>query len=195
MIHVGRIRRRINIETDTNPINLPLDNVYGVPKLTYHEYLRKEKKKFPNCTGNNIANPTYLQISYLNNNKYSLENNPKHGEGLKHFDIKSAIKTEVEKPRGRKRFENMGTETSQNLGYFSTKKSYNFLPRRSYNILSGKDEPPLPEIPSQRGFFSNLAYLNFIIEQDKRNDKVLQNRKKFGLNDGIYDYLEKNNYV
>ena len=195
MLHVGRIRRRINIETDTNPINLPLDNVYGVPIQTYHEYLRKEKKKFPNCTGNNISNPTYLQISYLNNNKYSLENNPKHGEGLKHFNIKNAINSEEEKPRGRKRFENMGTETSQNLGYFSTKRSYNFLPRRSYNILSGKDEPPLPEVPSQRGFFSNLAYLNFIIDQDKKNDKILQNRKKLGLNDGIYDYLEKNNYV
>ncbi len=195
MLHVGRIRRRINIETDTNPINLPLDNVYGVPKQTYHEYLRKEKKKFPNCTGNNISNPTYLQISYLNNNKYSLETQPKHGEGLKHFNIKNAINSEEEKPRGRKRFENMGTETSQNLGFFTTKKSYNFLPRRSYNILSGKDEPPLPEVPSQRGFFSNLAYLNFIIDQDKKNDKILQNRKKLGLNDGIYDYLEKNNYV
>lgn len=195
MLHVGRIRRRINIETDTNPINLPLDNVYGVPIQTYHEYLKKEKKKFPTCTGNNIANPTYLQISYLNNSKYSLETKPKHGEGLKHFNIKNAIENEVEKPRGRKRFENMGTETSQNLGYFSTKRSYNFFPRRSYNILSGKDEPPLPEAPSQRGFFSNLAYLNFIIEQDKKNAQLLQKRKKLGLNDGIYDYLEKNNYV
>ena len=65
MLHVGRIRRRINIETETNPINLPLQNVYGVPKETYHEYLRKEKKKFPSCTGNNPSNPTYEYVQVL----------------------------------------------------------------------------------------------------------------------------------
>ena len=83
-------------------------------------------------------------------------------------------------------------ETSQNLGFFSINKSYDFLPRRQYNIISGKDEPPFDNIPSQRGFFSNLAYLNFVIEQDKKNDKTLKMRKNYGLNDGIYDYLKKN---
>ena len=194
MLHVGRIRRRINIETETNPINLPLQNVYGVPKETYHEYLRKEKKKFPSCTGNNPSNPTYFQISYLKNNQYS-DNAKKHGYGLKHFIIKKSEDSFDEKPRGRKYFEKKNEETSQNLGFFSINKSYDFLPRRQYNIISGKDEPPFDNIPSQRGFFSNLAYLNFVIEQDKKNDKTLKMRKNYGLNDGIYDYLEKNNYV
>ena len=194
MLHVGRIRRRINIETKTNPINLPLQNVYGVPKETYHEYLRKEKKKFPSYTGNNAANPTYLQISYLKNNQYS-DNMKKHGYGLKHFVIKESEDYADEKPRGRKYFEKEGKETTQNIGFFSDRKSYNFLPRREYNIISGKDEPPLDHIPSQRGFFSNLAYLNFVIEKDKKNTEALKMKKNYGLNDGIYDYLEKNNYV
>jgi hypothetical protein len=73
MINVGRIRKRINIESNNNPINYPSKNNYGKVIKSYSDFLMKDKKKFPDFHGNNVEFPEYLKINYLKDEKLSKE--------------------------------------------------------------------------------------------------------------------------
>ena len=46
-MNVGRVRKRLNIESNYNPVNDPTANVYGRQIKSYSEYLKKDKKKYP----------------------------------------------------------------------------------------------------------------------------------------------------
>ena len=48
-MNVGRIRKRINIESSFNPLNNPTNNVYGWQPVSYSDYLKKNKKKYGKC--------------------------------------------------------------------------------------------------------------------------------------------------
>ena len=65
-MHVGRIRKRINIESKLNPINNPLSNTYGKESKLHSQSQMRNKKFFPLYTsGNNVCAPDYMKLTNL----------------------------------------------------------------------------------------------------------------------------------
>ena len=198
-MNVGRVRKRLNIESNYNPVNDPTANVYGRQIKSYSEYLKKDKKKYPMYQfGNNVTFPEYLQVSNLDNNKFSVMHKPKYV--IRKKCITESTR-EVEKVNtyniSKKTFDfNANTESTDFLDNPSPPKNFKFYPKkRNFNILSNSEEFDYTvNLPSQPPYFSRLAYLNmFIDKNDELQEKL--NHVNHRKNDGIYDYLVTNKYI
>jgi len=190
MINVGRIRKRINIESQNNPINYPCKNTYGKVIKSYSDFLMKDKKKFPEFHGNNVQFPEYLKINHLNDEKLSKEFSPKHNNGLKriNFEVKENNRISSKKI----------LNTQNNNRYedpIFTPRTYEFKRFRNYNILSGKPEKVYFNNKPQGNIFSRLAYINLFVNEGDKNNILISYNTNHHLNDGIYDYLKENKYI
>ena len=199
-MNVGRIRKRINIESSFNQINNPTDNVYGRQPVSYSDYLKKNKKKYHLYEfGNNETSPEYLKISYMHDNEFSVVHKQKYEKRKKCYNDRNrdreAFNTSRNNSKRTYQF-NTNTETTYFLDNPSPPKNFKFYPKkRNFNILSNTDENEYNiDLPSQQHYFSRLAYLNMFIE---KNDETLDKLKHIThrKNDGIYDYLVNNKYI
>lgn len=198
-MNVGRVRKRLNIESSFNPINNPSNNVYGKQPISYSQHLKKNKKKYPLYEfGNNEASPEYLKISYMHDNEFSVLHKQKYEKRKKCYidkEDREALNTSRNHSKRTYQF-NTNTETTYFLDNPSPPKNLKFYPKkRKFNILSNTEEKEYNiDLPSQQHYFSRLAYLNMFIEKnDEISEKLKHIRHK--KNDGIYDYLVNNKYI
>lgn len=202
-MHVGRIRRRHNIENSSSYLNNLSFNTYGVEDPGYLQNLRKEKKKFSGIYGSNESAPDYLKIS----DKYIREKNQNFVE--KDFRIIKYLnpgeylnsKSFVISPSSKRTFTEVANiETKKFLDNEIPKRSYEFAPKqRDFNIISNRNSKVIPPSKMTNNYFTNLIELNmFIKKQDKEKEYLKQMRdnkyKSYG-NVKIDDYLERHNYV
>lgn len=197
-MHVGRIRKRINIESRLNPINNPLSNIYGKESKLHSQSQMRNKKFFPLYTsGNNICAPDYMKLTHLPNNQISELHEDKYLHVRKLFPNAyegSLTGHSMEFPKHRKTYVyNSNTESNSGIGCnvaSSCNQSY-----KKYNIISGREEdrPSLGESGSEK-YFAKLAAWNVLLNKEDEVNRILMNKKK-SSNDGIYDYLVKGKYI
>lgn len=188
MINVGRIRKRINIESNNNPINYPCKNNYGKVIKSYSDFLMKEKKKFPDFHGNNVEFPEYLKINYLKDEKLSKEFLPKNQNGLKKIKFEPKENKIVNSKK-------IIAPINNHEDPIFTPRTYEFKPFRSYNILSGKPEKIYFNNKPQGNIFARLAYINMFVNENDKNNVLITYNNNHHLNDGVYDYLKENKYI
>lgn len=191
-IHVGRVRKRLNIESKLNPINDPTSNIYDPPFISGTDYYKYRRRKFPDYCGNNYNAPDYFKVSGLPDTRISYEYRDKHVHQKKGLELPAAGKSNENIRRGIKCFSDGCNRESkpftENLGTKSVSIG------RGYDIISTLDEPNIEVPTGSRKYFSYLANLNVFINNWDKNDGALK-RKSNRLNDGIYDYLKTNQYV
>ena len=188
MINVGRIRKRINIESNNNPINYPCKNNYGKVIKSYSDFLMKDKKKFPDFHGNNVEFPEYLKINYLKNEKLFKEFLPKNQNGLK---IINFVPKETKTVNSKK----IIAPKNNNEDPIFIPRTYDFKRFRNYNILSGKPEKIYFNNKPQGNIFARLAYINMFVNENDKNHVLITFNNNHHLNDGVYDYLKENKYI
>ena len=188
MINVGRIRKRINIESNNNPINYPCKNTYGRVIKSYSDFLMKDKKKFPDFHGNNVEFPEYLKLNHLKDEKLSKEFLPKNQSGLKkiNFEVKEKKIVNSKKIIG---------PNNNNEDPIFIPRTYDFKRFRNYNILSGKPEKIYFNNKPQGNIFARLAYINMFVNENDKNHVLITFNNNHHLNDGVYDYLKENKYI
>ena len=198
-MHVGRIRKRINIESKLNPINNPLSNIYGKESKLHSQSQMRNKKFFPlHTSGNNICAPDYMKLTNLPNNQISELHKDKYAHIRKQFENvheQGSLKGHsMEFPKPRKTFVyNSNTESNSGIGCnvaSACSQSY-----KKYNIISGHEEeiPRIGESGSEK-YFAKLAAWNVLVNKQDEISRILANKKK-SSNDGIYDYLVKGKYI
>lgn len=198
-MHVGRIRKRLNIENRNSPINMPSQNVYGISELHYSKSLKKEKKKFPGIAyGYNETAPDYLQINYINSRNKHQNFNPHYFNKIHNLDPGENYSKYSNDFNGSiKCFSfNSNSETKKFLDNPIDRRIYEYAPKqRKFNILSGEDQKVVPLSPKSNNYFSNLVELNMFIRKNDQIKKKLSEKRVYRYNDGIKDFLNNNGYI
>ena len=185
-----------NDESQFNPLNDPVHNVYGVPKILYSDILTKNKKKYPELKGNNINFPEYLKIKGLNDNYITKKYNKKYIERRKIYP--NLIFTSRYQSKGKKvNFENNKKKLTDDLAKFDVKIQHPFLKKyeHGYNIINNRITKSEENNLVQNKYFTKIAELNIYNDKIKRNIALIKLNNNHRLNDGIYDYLKEKNYV
>lgn len=213
-MHVGRVRKRLNIESTISPINEPLSSVYGKPiENTMDALLKKKKMDVAKKFGNNIEAPDYMMLSNLNLNKLSVDYknefpcNRKHIQLYQNRDIfnispsmSQSIKSLHTYPYNPNtettnfifsNFVSVDTSKLNSSSSNSLMKNINRKPR-DYDIISTNQNDNTKIYTSNGRYFSQVAALNIFI---KSNDSMKIQKRNTRISDGIYEYLQKNNYI
>lgn len=217
-MQVGRIRKRLNIESNVSPINDPLSNVYERPIEKAMEALRKNKKKYPlKAFGNNIESPDFFIINNLHMNQVTVDHKKDYPCNRRHlqiypnrnvFNISSSMSQKIKSKHTYPYTTNTETTrfiepkydcidttattvspiTSPSIRLMS---NLNKMPR-DYDILSNNQKKNTKIYTAQGQYFSRIAALNIFIKDNDTRKVTKRNNK---MSDGIYEYLKKNNYV
>ena len=178
-----------NDESIQNPLNNPTKNVYAKEKIKATEILMKNKKKFPDCYGNNIENPSYLKNDFLAENSIVVGRVPKCLEKKKYFETYENYGRVKEKYRERKHLKPLNTESEAYLGYFIDGPFYDLQKQRKFNIINNRENKAKSSKKMQRNYFSHLAQINIMLENVDKKEILHKENKNHRLRDGIYEYL------
>ena len=183
-------------ESNFNPLNDPVQNVYATPKYLYTDILTKNKKKFPNLYGNNSYFPDYLQVENLHENETHKLHAPKYANRRKYYP--DPVFTSLSIPKGKKVIAELNNrEAKDTLNDFTYKKVPQFLRKLNsgYNIINHRVNPINYDSPVQSKYLSKLAELSLSIKKKDKNWILTNLNNNHRLSDGIYDYLKEHNYV
>ena len=185
-----------NNESNFNPLNDPVQNVYAIPKYLYTDILTKNKKKFPNLYGNNRYFPDYLKVENLRENETHNLHAPKYENRRKYYP--NPVFTSMSMPKGKRVIAELNNrEAKDTLEDFTYKNVPQFLRKLNsgYNIINHRVNPVDYDSPVQSKYLSKLAELSLSIKKKDRNWVLSNLNNNHRLSDGIYDYLKEHNYV
>lgn len=198
-MHVGRVRKRINIENKDSFLNVPTQNVYGRQELKYSRCLRKEKKKFPLIAyGCNETSPDYLKVSNLYNREKHQNFDPNLFPKVTYLNPGENYATKSCDFNGNRRCYEVGpnSETKIFLDNPINRRIYEFAPKpRSFNILSNREVKPIPLSEKTNNYFSNLIELNMFIRKSDKIADELKQKRIYRYSDRVHEYLGENGFV